>query len=63
MFGTDLTREYQLLAEQGFSWEELWRLNLSTLEASFLDEGEKSRYRQEWQQFASAVTGPMVDTN
>jgi adenosine deaminase len=57
MFATDLAREYQALAEQGFSWEELWRLNRNTLEASFLDEGEKATYRQEWEQFASAVKG------
>jgi adenosine deaminase len=53
MFGTDLEREYLTLAEQGFSWEELWRLNLQTLEASFLDEAEKAAYRNEWQQFAA----------
>jgi adenosine deaminase len=63
MFATDLTREYQALAEQGFSWDELWRLNLNTLEASFLGAGEKATYRQEWQQFASVVTGPIADTS
>jgi adenosine deaminase len=58
MFATDLTREYELLAEQGFSWGELWHLSLNTLEASFLAEEDKSRYRQEWHQFALAVAGP-----
>jgi adenosine deaminase len=56
MFSTDLNREYQTLAERGFSWDELWRLNLNTLEASFLDEGEKSAYRNEWQQFAGGIS-------
>src|SRR5262249_15325284 len=45
MFSTSLNREYQTLAEQGFSWAELWRLNLNTLEATFLDEGAKAAYR------------------
>ena len=52
MFSTDLTREYVLLAGQGFTWEELWRLNLNAIEASFLAEGEKAAYRTEWQAFA-----------
>jgi adenosine deaminase len=56
MFSTSLNREYQTLAEQGFSWEELWRLNLATLEASFLDEAEKSAYRTEWQQFSAGLS-------
>jgi hypothetical protein len=38
-------------------------LNLNTLEASFLDEDEKSRYRQEWQQFALGVAGAIVDSS
>jgi adenosine deaminase len=51
MFKTDLVNEYLTLAEQGFSWNELWQLNLNTLEASFLPELEKNIYRQEWQEF------------
>lgn len=51
MFSTSLTNEYLTLAEQGFSWEELWRLNLNTLEATFLDEAEKDKYRIEWEKF------------
>lgn len=51
MFKTNLVNEYCTLAEQGFSWEELWQLNLNTLEASFLPEFEKNAYRQEWQAF------------
>lgn len=57
MFATDLNREYEMLAEQGFSWDELWRLNLNTLEACFLDAGEKATYRGEWQRFAVASSG------
>ncbi len=51
MFNTNLTNEYLTLAAQGFSWEELWRLNLNTLEATFLSETEKSAYRTQWQEF------------
>jgi adenosine deaminase len=52
MFSTSLNREYQTLAEQGFSWEELWCLNLNTLRASFLDEAEKAALQVEWDSFA-----------
>jgi adenosine deaminase len=48
MFSTSLTNEYLTLAKQGFSWEELWQLNLNTLEATFLGEVEKDRYRKDW---------------
>ena len=51
MFSTNLTSEYMALAKQGFSWEELWQLNLNTLEAAFLDEVEKEKYRVEWETF------------
>ncbi|MBD2033959.1 adenosine deaminase [Leptolyngbya sp. FACHB-321] len=51
MFKTNLVHEYLTLAEQGFSWDELWQLNLNTLEASFLPESEKKTYHQEWQAF------------
>ncbi|MGH7998050.1 MAG: adenosine deaminase [Brasilonema sp.] len=51
MFSTDLNNEYLTLAGQGFSWEELWQLNLNTLEATFLKEAEKNAYRAEWQEF------------
>ncbi|MBN1317979.1 MAG: adenosine deaminase [Anaerolineales bacterium] len=53
MFSTDLSSEYILLASQGFSWEELWQLNLNTLEASFAPEEEKATYRAKWEEFAS----------
>ncbi len=55
MFSTDLTREYLLLARQGFSWDELWQLNLNALEAAFLSEEEKAKYRAEWNAFQSAI--------
>ncbi len=54
MFSTDLTSEYILLAKQGFSWNELWQLNLNALEASFLLETEKAKYRAEWDAFFAA---------
>lgn len=50
MFSTSLTHEYLTLATQGFSWDELWQLNLNTLEATFLSQTEKENYRKEWQQ-------------
>lgn len=46
--GCDLNLEYHNLAEQDFSWDELWRLNLNALEASFLDESQRAAYRKEW---------------
>jgi adenosine deaminase len=55
MFSTDLNREYRTLAEQGFRWDELWQLNLNTLEASFLEESDKTVYRLEWYAFASGI--------
>ncbi len=45
MFSTNLNNEYLTLAQQGFSWDELWQLNLNALEASFLPEDEKAAYR------------------
>lgn len=56
MFSTSLTNEYLTLAAQGFSWEDLWQLNLNTLEATFLDEVEKAKYRAEWQQFTRSAS-------
>jgi adenosine deaminase len=55
MFSTDLNNEYTTLAGQSFTWEELWRLNLNTLEASFLPEPEKESFRTEWQAFAEGI--------
>lgn len=53
MFSTDLTSEYVLLAQQGFTWEELWQLNLNTLEASFMPDKAKASYREMWQKFTA----------
>ena len=36
-------------------WEELWRLNVNTLEATFLTDEEKEAYRREWLAFAASV--------
>lgn len=57
MFATDLTREYVTLAQQGFSWTELWQLNSNGLEASFLPETEKALLRQQWHRFSQTI-GP-----
>lgn len=54
MFSTDLNREYKSLAEQGFTWKELWRLNLNAVDASFLDEDQKAAYRKEWQEWKNS---------
>jgi adenosine deaminase len=51
MFKTSLVKEYVTLVAQGFSWQELWQLNVNTLEATFLPESEKQKYRAEWQEF------------
>ncbi|MEM8535799.1 MAG: adenosine deaminase [Chloroflexota bacterium] len=53
MFSTDLTNEYCLLARQGFTWEELWQLNLNALHASFLPDEAKADYLAQWQSFAA----------
>ncbi|UOQ69857.1 adenosine deaminase [Hymenobacter volaticus] len=55
MFSTDLVNEYYTLAQQGFTWPELWQLNLNTLEASFLPAEEKALLRRQWQQFSQSI--------
>ena len=55
MFSTDMAAQYQLLADQGFSWDELWKLNNQTLEATFLSDAEKAEYRREWEDFAASL--------
>jgi adenosine deaminase len=52
MFETDLNREYETLAGQGFTWEELWTLNLSTLDSTFLSDADKRALKAQWEQFA-----------
>ena len=59
MFSTNLTSEYLLLAQQGFTWDELWQLNSNTLEASFLPEAEKAALRQQWQHFLAGTSVPV----
>ncbi len=48
MFETDINREYQLLEEQGFTAEELRRLNACTLDATFLSDADKRALRDQW---------------
>jgi adenosine deaminase len=55
MFSTNLAAQYALLAEQGFSWGELWQLNTQTLDATFLSAAEKAVYRREWEDFAALL--------
>jgi adenosine deaminase len=51
MFSTDLNNEYLTLAAQGFTWDELWKINRNSLNATFLSESEKEELRKEWDQF------------
>lgn len=46
MFETDLNREYETLAEQGFTWDELRELNLATLDATFLGDADKRALKE-----------------
>ncbi len=55
MFSTNLAAQYALLAEQGFSWDELWKLNTQTLDSTFLSAAEKAAYRREWEDFAASL--------
>jgi adenosine deaminase len=50
MFNTNLNHEYRLLVEHfGFNYEELQRISLNGLRASFLDPVEKTRLENEFQ--------------
>lgn len=53
MFSTTLAAQYALLAEQGFSRDELRQLNLAPLDATFLSDSEKAAYRREWEAFVA----------
>lgn len=55
MFSTNLPAQYSLLADQGFTWDELWKLNTATLEATFLSPIERAEYRREWDNFADSL--------
>jgi adenosine deaminase len=48
MFETDINREYATLAEQGFTWDELWQLNVNTLESTFLSDADLTALKQLW---------------
>lgn len=47
MFETDINREYATLAEQGFTWDELQKLNLITLESTFLNDADKRALKEQ----------------
>jgi adenosine deaminase len=55
MFSTDMAAQYELLLKQGFTWDELWSLNVATLDATFLSAAEKAVYQQEWDDFAASL--------
>jgi adenosine deaminase len=50
-FSTDLSNEYLTLAAQGFSYNELWQLNLNALNAAFLSSEEKRALEKQWKMF------------
>jgi adenosine deaminase len=54
MFSTDLANEYLTLAAQGFSFDELWQLNLNGLRASFLSQEKKEALEQDWSAWRQA---------
>ncbi len=54
MFSTDLVNEYLTLAAQGFTFEELWQLNLNGLDSSFLTDAEKAEMRRHFETFVQA---------
>ncbi len=49
MFSTDLNNEYLTLAAQGFTFDELWQLNLNGLRATFLPEERKAEMLRNWE--------------
>jgi adenosine deaminase len=55
MFSTDMAAQYELLLKQGFTWDELWALNVATLDATFLSPAEKAVYQREWDDFAASL--------
>ncbi len=55
MFAGDLIDEYMVLARQGMSFEDLWKLNCRTLDATFLNPDEKALLRAEWDAFSAAL--------
>jgi len=53
MFETTLTNEYATLAAQDFTWDQLWALNKSTVEATFASDADKRALRDQWNAFAA----------
>lgn len=51
MFSTNLNNEDLTLAAQEFKFDELWQLNINTLNAAFLPVTEKDTLRQQWNKF------------
>jgi adenosine deaminase len=56
MFETDLNNEYATLAAQNFTWDELWALNLATLEATFASDADKLAMNQQRNEFAAPLS-------
>ena len=51
MFSTTLTQEYELLINQGFSFDQLWQLNMNAIEASFLSNNDKELLKKQCHDF------------
>jgi adenosine deaminase len=49
MFSTSLNNEYLTLVAQGFTWDELWQINLNGLKASFLGQNQKNEMKRKWE--------------
>ena len=56
MFSTNMAAQYELLTAQGFTWDELWKLNRATLDGTFLTAAEKAVYGREWDDFEASLT-------
>jgi adenosine deaminase len=54
MFSTDIVRDYSILAEQDFTWDDLWSLNLATIDGTFASPERKRALREEWTAFTTA---------
>jgi adenosine deaminase len=51
MFSTDLNNDYLTLAAQGFTFVELWQLNVNGLNSAFLSESDKNSLMAEYETF------------
>ena len=56
MFGTDLNHEYQILVEHfGFTAQELEKISLNAIQASFLSPQDKANYIRKFKKEFTAI--------